>query len=162
MMPEDLDYTSTYAGMEDEELLQVARDYSDLVDTAKMALGKELDKRGLKDALAKVEAAGDPESDSAVSKDERLVLLAHFSTAPEAAMVRELLLQNGIACVLQGGNFGALEPLPLQGGFSEIRLLVSQDELSRAQELYEAFFVKEAAQEDENASGSAQQEETNG
>jgi hypothetical protein len=51
-------------------------------------------------------------------------------------MVRELLSQNGIACVVQGGNFGALEPR-----FSEIRLLVLQNELSRALELYKAFFV---------------------
>ena len=80
-------------------------------------------------------------------------------------MVRELLSQNGISCVLQGGNFGALEPLPWPGGFSEIRLLVSQNDLSRAQELYEAFFVNNdaALQEGEDTSASAQQqEETNG
>jgi hypothetical protein len=79
------------------------------------------------------------------NRDERLVPLALFSTTPEAEMVRELLSQNGIACVLQGGNFGALEPLPRQGGFLEIRLLVSQNELLRAQELYEAFFVSNDA-----------------
>jgi hypothetical protein len=44
MMPEGIDYTRMYAGMEDEELLQIARDYSDLVDAAKTALDKELDK----------------------------------------------------------------------------------------------------------------------
>lgn len=100
-----------------------------------------------------------------LNRDERLVLLARFRIAPEAEMVRELLSQNGIVCVLQGGNFGALEPFPRQGGFSEIRLLVSQNELSRAQELYEAFFVSNEAalQEDKDTSASAQQqEETNG
>ena len=86
------------------------------------------------------------------NRDERLVPLARFSTASEAKMVRELLSQNGIACVVQGGNFGALEP----GGFSEIRLLVQQNELSRALELYEAFFVSSegALREDEDTSAS--------
>jgi hypothetical protein len=80
-------------------------------------------------------------------------------------MVRELLSQNGIACVLQGGTFGGLEPLPWGGGFSEIRLLVMQNDLSRARELYEAFFVNNEAplQEGEDtSSGAQQQEETNG
>ncbi len=75
-------------------------------------------------------------------QDERLVMLARFSTLPEAEMLRELLSTNGIACVLQGANFGALEPLPRLGGYSEIRLLVPEDELSRAKEFYEAFFLK--------------------
>ena len=94
--------------------------------------------------------------------DERLVQLARFSTAAEAEMVRVLLSQNGIPSVLQGGNTGALNPW--RPGF-EIRLLVSQNELSRAQELYEAFFVSNEAalQEGEDTSASAQQqEETDG
>jgi hypothetical protein len=95
------------------------------------------------------------------SRDEQLVPLAHFSLAPEAEMVRELLSQNDIACVLQGGSFGSLEPLPRPGGFSEIRLLVGQTDLSRAQELYEAFFVstEAALQEDDDINASAQQDE---
>jgi hypothetical protein len=93
------------------------------------------------------------------NRDEPLVTLARFSTASEAEMVRELLSQNGIACVLQGGNYGALEPLPFPGGFSEVRLLVPQAELPRAQDLYEAFFVSEEAalEEGEDPSASAQQ-----
>ena len=90
------------------------------------------------------------------NRDGRLVPLARFSTASEAKMVRELLSRNGIACVVQGGNFGALEPLPRQGGFSEIRILVLQNELSRALELYEAFFVSSegALREDEDTGAS--------
>jgi hypothetical protein len=61
MIPEDFDYARTYSGMEDDELLQVARDYSDLVVAAKTALDKELDKRGLKPELAKVVAEQAPE-----------------------------------------------------------------------------------------------------
>ena len=96
------------------------------------------------------------------SRDERLVPLALFSTTPEAGMVRELLSQNGIASVLQGAYFGALEPLPGQGGFSEIRLLVRQTDLPRAQALYEAFFVntESALQEDGDASASSEEKDT--
>jgi hypothetical protein len=62
MIPDDFNYAATYSQMEDEELLEVARDSSDLVEPAKTALGKELDKRGLKPQPAKGEAAEDPES----------------------------------------------------------------------------------------------------
>ena len=79
------------------------------------------------------------------NRDERLVTLAFFSKTPEAEMARELLSKNDIPCVVQGANFGALEPFPQQGGFSEIRLLVPQNELPRARELYDAFFVSNEA-----------------
>ncbi|HUI85172.1 MAG TPA: hypothetical protein VL240_13160 [Candidatus Binatia bacterium] len=48
MIPEDFDYAKTYSGMEDAELLEVARDASDLVPAAKLAIEKELNKRRLK------------------------------------------------------------------------------------------------------------------
>ncbi len=57
MIPDDFNYAATYSQMENEELLEVASDSSDLVEAAKMALAKELDKRGLKPPVAKGEAA---------------------------------------------------------------------------------------------------------
>jgi phosphosulfolactate synthase (CoM biosynthesis protein A) len=48
MIPEDFNYEETYAATEDDELLEIARDSVDLVDAAKTALAKELEKRGLK------------------------------------------------------------------------------------------------------------------
>jgi periplasmic divalent cation tolerance protein len=68
--------------------------------------------------------------------------LAGFANAAEAGMVGELLSNNGIRAVLKGANFGALEPLVLRGGFSEIELLVAEPDLPRAQQLYEAFFTR--------------------
>jgi periplasmic divalent cation tolerance protein len=70
--------------------------------------------------------------------------LAGFANAAEAGMVGELLSNNGIRAVLKGANFGALEPLVLRGGFSEIELLVAEPDLARAKELYEAFFTRTA------------------
>ncbi len=71
------------------------------------------------------------------------VTLAHFAKTAEAEMARELLANNGIDAVLQGAYFGGLEPLLTPGGFSEIQLLVPEDEFERARQLYEAFFESE-------------------
>ncbi|MDX2042592.1 MAG: DUF2007 domain-containing protein [Acidobacteriota bacterium] len=72
------------------------------------------------------------------------VALAHFSNSVQAGMVSELLENNGIASILQGVNFGGLEPLLMPGGYSEITLLVAESELERAQQLYDAFFDQQA------------------
>jgi len=71
------------------------------------------------------------------------VTLAHFAKAIEAEMARELLANNGVDAVLQGAYFGSLQPLLTPGGFSEIQLLVPEDEFERARQLYEAFFESE-------------------
>lgn len=72
------------------------------------------------------------------------VALAHFSNSVQAGMVSELLENNGIASILQGVNFGGLEPLLMPGGYSEITLLVAESELERAEQLYDAFFEQQA------------------
>jgi hypothetical protein len=84
-------------------------------------------------------------------REGSFVKLAHFAKSTDAEMARELLANNGIDAVLQGTYFGGLEPLLTPGGFSEIQLLVPEDELRAARELYEAFFENEhqALAEDE-------------
>jgi len=83
------------------------------------------------------------------------VPLAYFAKAIEAEMARELLANNGVDAVLQGAYFGGLQPLLTPGGFSEIQLLVPEDEFERARQLYEAFFKSErqALDEDEEIEG---------
>jgi hypothetical protein len=82
--------------------------------------------------------------------ETELATLAYFSNSAEAGMVCELLVNNGINASLRGANFGALEPLPLTGGFSEIRLEVPVADFERAQEIYQAFFENEGASLEEN------------
>ena len=84
-------------------------------------------------------------------REINFVTLARFAKSTEAEMARELLANSGINAVLQGGYFGGLEPLLTPGGFSEIQLLVPEDEFERARQLYEAFFKSElqALTEDE-------------
>jgi periplasmic divalent cation tolerance protein len=86
----------------------------------------------------------EPEEQHPSKADSKLEFkrLAGFANAAEAGMVGELLSNNGIRAVLKGANFGALEPLVLRGGFSEIQLLVAEPDLPRAQQLYEAFFTR--------------------
>jgi hypothetical protein len=84
------------------------------------------------------------------SRDTELATLAYFSNAAEAGMACELLINNGINASLRGANFGALDPLPMVGGFSEIRLEVPIADLERAQEIYQAFFENEGASLEEN------------
>ena len=74
----------------------------------------------------------------------KLKTVAYFSNSAEAGMAAELLENNGIAAVVQGGNFGGLEPLRIPGGYSEIRLGVAEDDFDRARELYTAFFSSAA------------------
>ena len=57
MIPEDFNYAETYSAMDDDELLEIYRDSADLVDAAKTALSKEMEKRGLKPEQAKTEGA---------------------------------------------------------------------------------------------------------
>ncbi len=83
-------------------------------------------------------------------QDADFVTLAYFPNAAEAGMVCELLQNNGVNASLQGANFGALEPLPMVGGFSEIQLLVPAAEFDRAQEIYNAFFESEGSSLKEN------------
>jgi hypothetical protein len=84
-------------------------------------------------------------------REINFVTLARFAKSIEAEMARELLANNGIDAVLQGAYFGGLEPLLTPGGFSEIQLLVPEDEFERARQLYEAFFEsdRQALNEDE-------------
>ncbi|MFM8394641.1 MAG: putative signal transducing protein [Acidobacteriota bacterium] len=75
-----------------------------------------------------------------IADSERFIQLAAFPSAAEAGMARELLENNGIDALLQGANFGGLEPLRLPGAFSEVRLLVPASQLEEARQIYHAFF----------------------
>ena len=76
-------------------------------------------------------------------REINFVTLAHFAKAIEAEMARELLANNGVDAVLQGAYFGGLAPQLSPGGFSEIQLLVPEDEFERERQPYEAFFESE-------------------
>lgn len=57
---------------------------------------------------------------------------------PLAMLVKQTLEQNGVAVILQGGNFISVMPSLAFGG--ELRVLVPRHQLEYARALYEAYF----------------------
>lgn len=68
---------------------------------------------------------------------------------PLAMLVKQTLEQNGVAVILQGGNFLSVMPNLAFGG--ELRVLVPRHQLEYARELYEAYF--EGSGENDFATG---------
>ena len=79
------------------------------------------------------------------------VRLASFANSTEAGFVLELLTNNGVRALLEGANFGSLEPLLMPGGYSEVHLLVAQEDFERAGALYEAYFTRGEELEADNS-----------
>ena len=68
------------------------------------------------------------------------VPLQSFKTSAEADMVREMLEANGIRSFVQGGEFAIIP-----SSFSqEVVVMVDERDLSRAVEIYEAYFDAES------------------
>lgn len=69
------------------------------------------------------------------------VPLRSFKTSSEAQMVAEMLVNSGVRAFVEGGEFAVLP-----GAFSEeIVVMVDERDLSRAIEIYEAYFASETA-----------------
>ena len=80
------------------------------------------------------------------------VSLQTFKTSTEADMVAEVLSQNGIRSFVEGGSFAVLP-----SSFSdEIVLMVDERDLTRAVEIYEAYFNRP-----DSSSGSSEDGEAN-
>ena len=68
------------------------------------------------------------------------VPLQSFKTGAEAEMVRELLERNGIRSFVEGGDFAVIP-----SSFSqEVVVMVDERDLSRAVEIYNAYFDADA------------------
>ncbi len=71
-----------------------------------------------------------------------LVELASFSNVSEAEMIKELLGKNEVRSVLRG----EVDPIGIASGAESTTLLVEEKDLSRAHELYEAYFAGDASE----------------
>jgi hypothetical protein len=67
----------------------------------------------------------------------KLAELASFPNASEAEMIQELLESNGINTVIRGD----VDPIGATSGAEPATLLVDDNDLARAREIYEAFFA---------------------
>jgi hypothetical protein len=70
--------------------------------------------------------------------DEPLEVVAVAGPA-EAQMIEEMLKNNEIECWLQGGVVAI--PLPTVSDFDEVRVLVRESDVDKAEELVQAFFT---------------------
>jgi|SRR5213592_653090 len=71
--------------------------------------------------------------------EANFVHLHHFGSPPEAEMVYDILLKNGIRCAVQSGALDALSPLLSSVG-PGAAVLVDERDYDRAIDLYGAFF----------------------
>src|ERR1041384_6752365 len=73
--------------------------------------------------------------------DAEPVKLRSFRNSAEAEMVSEMLAQNDIRSFVEGGEFAIIP-----GSFSqEVTVMVDERDVTRAIELYEAFFNAKSA-----------------
>jgi hypothetical protein len=82
-----------------------------------------------------------PLQDSGKEAEVQLIELASFPNAPEAEMIQELLEVNGISTVIRGDA----DPIGATSGAEPATLLVAQNDLARAREIYDAFFAGEVS-----------------
>jgi hypothetical protein len=87
-----------------------------------------------------------PETSVHDKSDAEPVKLRSFRNSAEAEMVSEMLAHNGIRSFVEGGEFAIIP-----SSFSqEVVVMVDERDLTRAVELYEAFFNSESAPSDED------------
>jgi hypothetical protein len=83
------------------------------------------------------------------------VPLQSFRNSAEAEMVREVLSSNGIRSFVQGGDFAVIP-----SSFSqEVIVMVDERDLSRAVEIYEAYFDSETSDAESPAPATEDQTE---
>jgi|ERR1044072_862605 len=82
-----------------------------------------------------------PENKVHDTSDGEPVALRSFKNSAEAELVREMLNGNGIRSFVQGGDFAVIP-----SSFSqEVVVMVDERDLTRAIEIYEAYFDSETS-----------------
>lgn len=97
-----------------------------------------------------------------MKEDEDLEVVAVCGPA-EAQMIEELLKKNDIDSLLQGS--GPSNPLPATGDLDEVRVMVRPSDVTKAEELVDAFFSpvgKDELVEDESTLGVEDPDEPGG
>ena len=123
-----MNFAERYKAMSETELMDLAREYDDLVDEAQAALRGEFALRGLEPPLVEEEVPPIKDSDTA------LVTVARYRDMPEAVVARAVLEEAGIECLLRDENTVRMDWLwsNLIGG---MRLQVAARDEAAAREL---------------------------
>ena len=80
------------------------------------------------------------------TKQIELVELCRPTIYPVAMLIKQVLEQNGVTTVIKGGHSLSILPHLVFGG--ELRILVDNQQLEYARELYQAYFESEASEDD--------------
>lgn len=90
------------------------------------------------------------------SSEARFVVLHTLSLPAEAEMVSDILRQNGVRALVQGGDNDAFAPV-LAAVSPGVAVVVDERDLDRAREIYSSFFGEDtspltgpASEEDED------------
>ena len=142
--------TDYYARMSDGELLAVAEDYRDLIDTARQVLRDEMRKRNLGDPQSIASAGSRDEdgqlnsaafpldstnaTDDAATPEEFVWknVLCDCNDREEAWQIREVLRRAGIESWIDGSRTNSAPLSDLSLNQSRPRLLVAADQLDSA------------------------------
>lgn len=78
----------------------------------------------------------DMDSDAGANREFRPAKLAGFLLPAEAEMVKGVLEENGIRAFVRG----QVDPIGITSGAEQVALLVDEQDLEDAREIYNAFF----------------------
>jgi hypothetical protein len=128
-MSSDAHFAERYGKMSEAELMNLAREYDELVDDAQAALRTEFARRGLEPPLIEDEDPPQETSDAG-----SLVTVGRYRDMAEAFVARAVLEQAGIDCLLRDENTVRMDWLwsNLIGG---MRLQVAAKDEAAAKEL---------------------------
>ena len=120
--------------MREAELMNVARSYDTLIETAQDALRAEFAQRGLEPPLL------DDEDESVSGKeqpDQKLVTVRRYRDLSEAIVARSVIEGAGMFCFLQNENMVRLD-WQLSNFIGGIRLQVAECDAAAAEEILSA------------------------
>lgn len=162
--------TEHYAGMYDEELLDLARDYKNLTEMAQQVLRDEMKKRGLGDPAAPrpkapvaprqeptpapPKRAADATSPDPRAEEDRLRFAAHYSGLPDGDL---LDLADDCESLTAGAQLALGQELERRGlgemrAITETQEVEEEDALARA-EARMAAHRQDAAEDEDDRSG---------
>ncbi|AXC10679.1 hypothetical protein ACPOL_1331 [Acidisarcina polymorpha] len=127
MNPNDEDIANTYSRMSESELIEVARSYDSLIDSAQALLRAEFGRRDLEPPLVQ-------ENEDQVASDRTFVTVRRYRDLSEAIVARSLLESAGIPVYLRDENLVRLE-WQISNFIGGIRLQVEQANAGAAAEL---------------------------
>jgi hypothetical protein len=127
MGSDDLHYAATYARMYDAELVNLARSYDSLTETAQTAIREEFARRGLEPPLIETEGPD-------VAEQRNLITVSRYRDLSEAIVARSMLESAGIPVYLRDENLVRLD-WQVSNFIGGIRLQVESSNEKQALEL---------------------------